>query len=161
MTALARNLKQFFPQTPEPPDPKVSEISAALDSALVAHVQAAFVPAGFGATFQSALGTTQTPFLISLASYLDLVLSPILSTALSLETNPSSPQPHLLAWFNAQSAFDALIPSVPPFMTGPQGALFWQVILFTIRFFITPTPPPPPPTESSDGSSEITLGNSL
>lgn len=156
MTMLANNLSSFFPETPDPPDSKVQEISAALDAALLLHVQTTFVPAGLGATFLSGL-STPTPFMILLASHLDATISPILSTALSLETNPSSPIPHLLAWGNVQPSFDALIPSTPSFMAGPQGATFWQVILFTIRFFIVPEfpepeAPLPEEPESRDGS---------
>lgn len=159
MTALLRTLKTIFPQTPDPPDPGVSAISAALDSAMATHIVTTFVPAGIGSTFLSSLTIAPTPFLQSLASYLDVTISPILSTALGLETNPSSPQPHLLAWFNVQSAFDSLVPAVPPFMSGPQGALFWQAILITIRTVIIPTPPPPPepPPSTPGGAGVITL----
>lgn len=157
---LANNLSTVFPDTPNPPDQKVLEISNALDAAMITHIQNVYVPVGFGQAFLGAL-VTQTPFLQSLAAYLDTTISPILSTALSLENNPSSPLPHLVAWANVQPSFDALIPAVPPFMAGPQGALFWQVILLTIRFFITPLEIPEEEEDSSSDDSLVTLEDEI
>lgn len=157
---LANNLKTFFPLTPDPPEAKVLEISNALDLAMVQHIEIVYVPAGFGATFLAGI-PTQTPFLTLLSNYLDLVISPILTTALSLETNPSSPQPHLLAWANVQSAFDALITAVPPFMAGVDGLVLWQAILFTIRFFITPAPLPLPEDSPTSSDGLVTLEDAI
>lgn len=159
MTQLANNMKTIFPLFPNPPDLEFMKISNALDAALVAHVQNVFVPAGFGATLLGAMASP-SPFMVLLSNYLESILSPILTSALSLENNPSSPLPHLLAWANIQPSFDALILSVPPFMAGLQGAIFWQAIILTIRFFIVPAEIPIP-EESSTGIGEVTLENSL
>lgn len=162
MATLIQNLKTVFPLTPEPPNQKVLEISTALQVALSTHVLAAYVPVGFGSTFISSL-VTSTPFLVSLGSYLDLTISPILSTALTLETNPSSPQPHLLAWGSVQGAFEPLVVATPPFMGGIDGFLLWQAILITIRFFLLPEfpPPPTPDGDSISGDDLVTLEDAL
>ena len=160
MATLVRNIKTFFPLAPEPPNQKVAEISVALDTAMLTHITTVYIPAGFGATFMGAL-ITSTPFLLSLGTYLDTILSPILTTALSLENNPTTPQPHLLAWGSIQGSFDALIPAVPPFMAGIEGALLWQAILFTIRFFIVPEFPPPPESETFGEDGLVTLESEI
>lgn len=158
--SLVSTLKNIFPDTPDPPDPKVVEISTALDAAMLVHIVSTFVPAAFGQTFVAGI-SAPTPFISSLGVYLTSVLTPILTTAKTAESVPGSN--HLLAWGAVQPAILALYPAVPPFMAGPDGARFWSAILITIQSIITPEFPPPPPEEDGGITEDgiITLEGAL
>lgn len=160
MSSLVQNLKIFFPETPDPPDSKVLEISAALDLAMLQHIITSYVPAGFGNTFSSGV-SNPTAFIISLGSYLNAVISPILSSALSIESTPGSNK--LLAWGAVQPSFDALLGATPPFMAGIDGFRLWQAILVTIRTALVPAFPIPVPEIDSDsgGDGIITLEDEI
>jgi hypothetical protein len=139
---LLDNMKMLMPQTPDPPDSGMEAISNALEIAITTHIRIAFVP-GIGQTFIASL-TSPNPFLLTLGAYLDATITPIISAALSIQPTVGGPLP---AWASVQPSFDAITPAVPPFMVGIFGAIFWQVILLTIRFSL----PPPPESSDSDG----------
>src|SRR5688500_2104650 len=131
---LISNMKLVMPLSPTPPDSGMLVISNALELAITTNIRAAFVP-GIGATFLSLLSTPNS-FLISLASHLDLTITPIISAALSAQPTLGGPLP---AWASVQPSFDAIALTTPPFMGGDYGALFWQAIILTIRFALSPT----------------------
>lgn len=157
---LATNLKIFFPETPSPPDPKVLEISTALDLAIVQHIVTTYIPTGFGQTFLAGI-SSPTAIIASLAAYLTTTLSPILSAALAAESTPGSS--HLLAWGVIQPSFDTLSAASPPFLGGPDGLRLWQAIVLTIRTGLIPEFPPPPEidTDISGGDGIITLEDGI
>lgn len=130
---LVQSLPVYFPQTPVPPTREILEISNALDVASTICIRASFVPT-IGVVFLSNL-TAPNQFLTSLATYLDLTVSPIIAMA-AVAQSTMSPQ---AAWLTVQPSFDLLIAATPPFMAGSFGTLFWSAIILTIRTAILPT----------------------
>lgn len=148
---LLDNMKLLMPLTPDPPDDGMRAISDALEIAVTTNVRLAFVP-GIGVTFLQAL-PQPNPFLTLLSAYLDLTITPIISTALSVQPTLGGPLP---AWLSVQPSFDAIAAIIPPFMAGGFGALFWQAIILSIRFALPPPPPELPSSDSDgDGRTEV------
>lgn len=122
-----------MPSTPNPPEDGLVQISNALELAITTNIRTSFVP-GIGAMFIANLSNPNS-FLLSLGAYLDVTITPIISTAAGLQSSMGQ----LPAWTSVQPSFDALLSSVPPFMGGEFGALFWQAILLTIRTALSPS----------------------
>lgn len=140
--SLEQNILIFLPNCPVPIDDNLKKISDGLELAITNHIRVGFVPAGFSLSFLSM--APLTPFVISLGSYLESVMSPIISSALAASSTIGT----LPAWASVQPAIFALYNSPPPFMTGIFAVQFWQSILFTISASL-----PPPPTVDSSGDS--------
>lgn len=149
---LLTNMKLLMPLAPDPPDQGMQAISDALEIAVTTNIRVAFVP-GIGVTFLQAL-RQPNPFLILLSTYLDLTVTPIISTALSLQPTLGGPLP---AWLTVQPSFDAIAAIVPPFMAGGFGALFWQAIILSIRLALPPPPPLSNTNEDDEESSDVVL----
>lgn len=141
---LEQNILIFLPNSPRPADQNLKRISDGLELAITNHIRVGFVPVGFGASFLSI--APPTPFIIALASYLDSVISPIISSALAASSTIGT----LPAWASVQPAIFALWNFPPPFMAGIFAVQFWQSILFTISASL-----PPPPIAESSGSGEV------
>lgn len=150
---LAQNITIFLPLSPQPPDDNLKKISDALELAISIHIRATFVPAGFGTTFISA--APPNPFISALGAFLESTISPIISTAASLQATIGP----LAAWASVQPAILALYPSSPPFMPGILGIPFWQSILFTISAAL-PLPIPESSSSTSTPGTESTTDTS-
>lgn len=145
--SLIENLRIFMPLSPNPPTDEMQAISNALEAAMTVCIRTSFVPT-FGTIFLSSLTIIPTSFLQLLAAYLDLTISPIITTAQSLLSTIGAP---IAAWVSVQPAFDAIMFAAPPFMAGILGVLFWSAIISTIRLAIIP----PVVNESSMDSSVV------
>jgi hypothetical protein len=146
--SLVDNLPIFMPLSPNPPSEEMQKISDALDFAILMSIQTQLVPS-IGSFFFASL-PNPNPFLISLATYLDSTVSPVISSAISVQL--SSGIPAIAAWLTVIPSL-SLIPS-PVFMAGLDGFLFWSAIIQTIRLAIpVPEIPPEESSSSSSGSS--------
>jgi hypothetical protein len=147
--SLVDNIKILMPLAPVPADPGMQAISDALEVAMTTNIRATFVP-GIGAVFMAAL-PNPNPFQIAMAVHLDTTVTPIISTALSVQATLGGPIP---AWMSVQPSFDAIALIVPASMAGGLGVLFWQAVVLTIRLAILPPLPPPPGSGGTDSDGD-------
>jgi hypothetical protein len=128
--SLSTNLRIFFPNSPNPHSQEILNISNALGVAIAATITTSLVPA-IGTIFLSSL-PSPTPLMTSLGLYLDTTVSPVISSALSVQA--STGVPSLAAWQTVSSTLN-LIPA-PPFFAGVDGSNFWQAIIQTLMVAI-------------------------
>lgn len=121
---LIDNLRLTFPNSNAN---ALQQINLALNTAINIHIVPAFVPAGFSATALS-VGNI-TPIMTEVFIDLGIKLTPILSSALSAQANPTTSTP-ILAWNLVKSSILAL-PATSN-LRGESGVVFWNAILKTV-----------------------------